>query len=133
MSTGWIRQYGAFIAVSGVAALVNLLARALFSRFLVYEIAVALAYLIGMSVAFVLNRKYVFPLQTAAMHSQYIRFSIVNVLALAQVWIVSVGLARIVFPAIGFTWQAETVAHAIGLAVPAVTSFVGHKYYTFRK
>ena len=52
-------------------------------------------------------------------------------LAVAQVWIVSVGLARFVFPAIGFTWHDETVAHVIGVLVPVVTSYLGHKHFSF--
>jgi putative flippase GtrA len=42
------------------------------------------------------------------------------------------GLLHIVFPAIGFFWHAEDIAHFIGLSVPAVTSYFGHKHYTFR-
>jgi putative flippase GtrA len=59
------------------------------------------------------------------------RFALVNIAAIAQVWIVSVGLARFVFPAAGFTWHAETVAHVIGVAVPVFTSYVGHKRFSF--
>lgn len=132
MKAGWIGQYGVFLAVSGFAALVNLLARIAIGKAVAYEIAVVLAYLIGMTVAFVLTRSFVFAARDGDAKAQYTRFAVVNALALAQVWVVSVGLLHVVFPAIGFTWHAETVAHAIGLAVPAVTSFVGHKYYSFR-
>lgn len=132
MKAGWIGQYGIFLAVSGFAALVNLLARIAIGMALAYEIAVVLAYLIGMTVAFVLTRSFVFAARDGDAKVQYTRFAVVNALALAQVWVVSVGLLYVVFPAIGFTWHAETVAHAIGLAVPAVTSFIGHKYYSFR-
>ena len=56
---------------------------------------------------------------------------IINLVALAQVWVVSVGLARLLFPAIGFGWHAETVAHVTGVAVPVFTSYFGHKHFSF--
>ncbi len=45
--------------------------------------------------------------------------------------IVGVGLDRFVFPAVGFTWHAETVAHVIAVASPILTSYVAHKYFSF--
>ena len=63
---------------------------------------------------------------------QLTRFALVNAIAFVQVWLVSVGLARLLFPAIGFTWQAEIVAHAIGVASPAVTSYFLHQHFSFR-
>ena len=65
--------------------------------------------------------------------SELFRFAIVNVFALAQVWLVSVGLARLAFPAIGFAWHAEDIAHLIGVAIPAVTSYFGHRHFSFAK
>jgi putative flippase GtrA len=53
--------------------------------------------------------------------------------ALSVVTAVSWMLARIVFPAIGFTSHAEDVAHVIGVCVPAITSYIGHSRYTFRR
>ncbi len=64
---------------------------------------------------------------------QFIRFAMVNAIAFTQVWLVSVGLARWLFPAIGFDWQAETVAHVIGVASPAVTSCFLHQHFSFRE
>jgi len=53
--------------------------------------------------------------------------------ALGFVWVISVGLARVVFPAIGMTWHADDIAHLIGVLAPAVTSYVGHRFYTFAR
>jgi hypothetical protein len=63
---------------------------------------------------------------------EYARFALANAVAFAQVWLVSVGLARLVFPAIGFRRHADTVAHLIGLASPVWTSYLGHKHFSFR-
>ena len=132
MTATFLRQYGAFLAVSGIAALVNLVARVAFSRFVIYEIAVALAFPIALTVAYILNRRYVFPNSDGNTRRQYVRFALVNLLALVQVWGISVGLLRLVFPAVGFEWHVELIAHAVGVASPAITSYFAHKYYSFK-
>jgi putative flippase GtrA len=56
----------------------------------------------------------------------------VNLAAVLQTVIISVALADYVFPSVGLQNHRETVAHAIGIMVPAVTSYIGHKYLSFR-
>ena len=56
-----------------------------------------------MTVAYLLNKQLVFDASGRGVTTEYLRFALVNLLAVAQVWIVSVGLARLFFPAIGFT------------------------------
>jgi putative flippase GtrA len=134
MTAGPSRQFVAFMLVGGIAALVNLVARILFSYVVIYEIAIVLAFVAAMTCAFVLNRRYVFvnASDNASDNAsrQYTRLAIVNLLALVQVWLISVGLVRL---AIGFIWQAETMAHAIGVVSPVITSYFAHKYYSFRE
>jgi putative flippase GtrA len=126
-----MRQFLLFVGAGGAAALVNIGSRLLFSRFLAYELAVALAYLVGMSLSFALNRRFVFTGAPGSAHAQYGRFALVNLAAFLQVWLVSVGLARFGFPAIGFAWHAETVAHVVGVLSPVATSFLLHKHFSF--
>jgi hypothetical protein len=54
-----------------------------------------------------------------------------NLLSLAIVWIVSVGLAVYVFRAAGFGWHAGDVAHLIGVLSPSVVVYFAHKHCTF--
>ncbi len=124
-------QFAAFVAAGMIAAVVNVAARLLLSRWMVYEAAVPLAYLCGMATAYALNRALVFARSGRGIGSEASRFALVNVLALAQVWLVSVGLARWLFPALGFAWHADTVAHVIGVASPIVTSYFAHKHFSF--
>lgn len=124
-------QFSRFLATGGIAALVNLGGRYLLNFLVVFEIAVVLAYLLGMITAFVLMRSYVFGASQRFIGAEIYRFVLVNGVALVFVWLVSVGLHRIAFPAVGFTWHPDTVAHAIGVAVPALTSYFGHRFYTF--
>ena len=98
----------------------------------IYEVAIGLAYFTGMTTAFVLARMFVFEAEAGDTKGQYVRFALVNVVAFIQVWCISVGLARLVFPAMGLTWQAETIAHVIGVVSPVVTSYLAHKRFSFR-
>lgn len=124
-------EFGRFLVTGGIAAGVNLVARWVLSHILVYEAAVAVAYLFGMATAYLLARAFVFVPSGRSLADEAWRFAAVNILALSQVWAVSVGLARLVFPAIGFDWYAEDLAHLIGVIVPAVTSYFGHRHFSF--
>jgi putative flippase GtrA len=86
-----------------------------------------------MTVAYLLNKQLVFDASGRGVTTEYLRFALVNLFAVAQVWIVSVGLARLLFPAIGFAWRAETVGHVIGVMVPVFTSYLGHQHFSFAK
>jgi putative flippase GtrA len=120
-----------FALAGGVAAAANILSRWLLSSFIRFEIAVVIAYLIGMAVAFVLTRQFVFERSDRRMPSEAMRFVLVNLVALAQVWIVSVGLAEWVLPGLGILWQKDLIAHVIGVISPIATSYLGHKKFTF--
>ena len=122
-----------FLALGGFSAGVNLVARFLLQPLLGFEVAVAVAYLIGMVVAYNLFRIFVFGASERGVASEFWRFTLVNMVALVLVWSISVGFARIVFPALAFSWHADDIAHCIGVLSPAVTSWIGHKRYTFDK
>jgi len=92
---------------------------------------VLVAYAIGMVTAYVLFRKLVFGRSGRSVASEGYRFVLVNIAALSLVFTVSVLLARVLFPLIHFTWHAQDIAHVIAVAVPAISSYVGHKKYTF--
>jgi putative flippase GtrA len=131
MNLASVPPFVRFLAVGGTAAVLNIGLRALLGRFMAFEWAVAFAYLIAMSTAFMGNRRWVFPVYTD-WRIAYWRFFVVNLAALAQVWLISVGLYRLIFPAIGFTWHAELMAHIVGVLSPVVTSYYAHKHYSFK-
>ncbi|MEQ8816895.1 MAG: GtrA family protein [Thalassobaculum sp.] len=126
-----VGEFGRFLLTGGVAAGANVVSRWLLSHAMVYEIAVVLAYLVGMVTAYLLSRAFVFARSGRTVADEALRFALVNAVALVQVWAVSVGLARLVFPAVGFGWHAEDIAHLIGVAIPAVTSYFGHRHFSF--
>jgi putative flippase GtrA len=127
-----VRKVFTFLLTGGIAALVNVVSRFLLTPVTGFEASVVLAYLLGMVTAFTLFRIYVFGPSSRSIGSESYRFVVVNLGALALVFAISTCLARLVFPAIGFTWHAEDIAHLIGVAFPALTSYVGHSRYTFR-
>ncbi len=120
-----------FLSTGGFAAVVNLLSRHELSKAVSFEIAVVLSYLLGMLTAYVLARHFVFQASGRSVVSELKRFAIVNIFSLVLVWSISIGLARHLFPAIGFGWHPEDIAHFIGVAAPAVVSYFGHRAYTF--
>jgi putative flippase GtrA len=121
------------LVTGGIAAVVNLASRYILNLFVSFEIAVFLAYLLGMMTAYMLASKFVFTDSGRSRGSQIKRFTVVNLFSLCIVWAISVGLEKLVFPAIGFSWHARVIAHAIGVIAPAIASYAGHRSYTFAK
>ncbi len=121
-----------FLLAGGVAALVNVLSRLLYSQAVTYTVAVVAAYLTGMATAYVLNRLLVFGPGDRGVPGEMLAFALVNLLAVVQTLVISLALAYYVLPAVGVVEHAETLAHVVGVIVPVFTSFVGHKYWTFR-
>ena len=61
------------------------------------------------------------------------RFTVVNLFAAAQVWVISVVLGEYAFPALAFRWHPLDVAHLIGVSVPVFTSYLGHRHFSFAR
>lgn len=126
-------RIGLFLIAGGIAAAANFGSRFVFSLWVSYPVAIVMAYLVGMAVAFVLMRRYVFDGGGKPLAPQVAMFALVNVAAVLQTLVVSLLLARWLLPAFGVTAHAEAMAHAVGVAVPMVTSYLGHKWGTFRQ
>lgn len=126
-------QFTTFLLAGGLAAAANIGSRAVLSRWIPFPAAVTLAYGVGMSVAFVLMRRYVFMAEAEPLGRQMVAFLLVNALALAQTFFVSLVLAYWLLPAFGVREHAEFLAHLAGVAVPVFTSFFAHRHGTFRK
>lgn len=125
------RRFVNFVLVGGLAASLNWGSRFVFDLAMPFEAAVVPAYLIGMVTAFALNRLVVFESSARPLGEQAWRFTLVNMAALAQIWLVSVGLERLLFPAIGFEFHSKAIAHGVGVASPVFTSYLLHKHWTF--
>ena len=127
-----IPQFLRFLIAGGIAAAANYGSRFVFSLWLSYSTAIVLAYLVGMTVAFALMRQHVFNASEGSLRAQLTKFIVVNVFAVLQTLVISLVLVHWVFPAFGIQAHAEAIAHLVGVLVPAVTSYFGHRMLTFK-
>ena len=126
------RNFLVFVLIGGFSSVVNVTARILIDRFVSYELAITLAFVIGVTSAFLLNRLFVFKPIPTAVGGQFFRFLVVNLATLVQVIALSALFARLIFPATGMRYHPYTIAHGIGLVSPLFTSYWAHKHFTFR-
>lgn len=126
------RQFIAFLITGGIAAIANFGSRIVYNEWVGFSTAIILAYITGMITAFVLARIFVFTNSRRALHSSAFYFVLVNIVAAAQTWIISIVLAFYVLPSMGVEIYVREIAHAVGVIVPVFTSFISHKYLTFR-
>ena len=127
-----LAQFFAFAATGSLAALTNLVSRYLFDFLMPFEVAVVLAYMAGMIVAFVLFQRVIFGNPGTPLRRRLIRFTQVNMIGMALAWTVSTALARIVLPALNWTFHPFEVAHFLGVAAPTLSSYFLHRSYTYR-
>lgn len=126
------RQFLIFLLTGGLAAAVNFGSRIIYNVWVDFSIAIVLAYITGMITAFTLAKLFVFKESQQSLHQSVIFFVLVNLVAVLQTWIISMGLAYYLLPAINIKLYAREVAHAVGVIVPVFTSYIGHKRWSFR-
>lgn len=122
-----------FLFTGGFAAFVNFFSRIISESYVSFEIAIVCAHLFAMVTAYCLASLFVFRPSGRSKTAEFSRFAVVNLFSLILVWCSSVGLANVIFPKIGFTWYSNDIAHMIGIMITAVSSYLGHKYFTFAK
>ena len=134
MRMGERAQVLRYLLSGGLAALANYGSRFVFSLWLPFEMSVTLAFFVGLAAGFTLMRVYAFAAtaSTRSLPSQAAWYVVVNMLALVQTLLISSLLLRWALPMLGVQRFAEATAHAVGVAVPVITSYFGHKRLTFR-
>lgn len=126
------RQFLVFLLTGGTAAAVNFGSRIVYNRWLPFSGAVILAYITGMITAFVLAKMFVFRSSSQSTGRSALFFTLVNIVAVVQTWAISMALAYYVLPALGVGYFVKEIAHAVGVAVPVFTSYLGHKRWSFQ-
>lgn len=126
------REFSLFLLTGGLAALINVISRIGFSGFMRFELAVLCAYAIGMLTAYLLSRRFVFIGRRISVKRSLAGFALVNLLAVLQTWLVSVGLRNWLLPLLGVVAFRDLIAHGFGVAVPVLSSYFGHKHISFR-
>ena len=126
------KQFLLFILSGGCAAIINIFSRAILSNFLTFENSIIVAYIIGMTVAFVLTKRFVFISKNNTSKS-FAAFSLVNLFAVVQTYFISLWCKDFIFPFLGINIFVELSSHVLGVLFPVFTSFFGHKYISFGK
>lgn len=126
-------RFKRFVSLGVVAASANWLARFPLEQLAPFAVAVAVAYMVGMVVAFILFRRFVFPASPRPIERQIKFFVLVNIAGVIQVWFVSIGLVYYLFPTIDFVGPlAKSIGHGVAIGVPTISSYFGHRYLTFK-
>jgi putative flippase GtrA len=126
------KQFLIFLCTGGFSAAVNFGSRIFFSQFMSFSSAIILAYIMGMITAFVLAKLFVFKKSKHSAVKSAFYFTIVNLAAVVQTWLVSLLMAYCILPWAGVSSNVEEIAHLFGVVVPVFTSFIGHKHLSFR-
>jgi putative flippase GtrA len=128
----WSQQFARFLLVGGVALLCHWLSRFAFNLFVDYGWAIVLAYLVGMVVAFVLNKIYVFPFSQRSLDFEIFFFFLVNIAAFPLVWVVAYVLGEWVLAKYLARAIALALAHGFAITLPVFVNYALHKLVTFR-
>lgn len=126
------KQFLGFLAVGGLAALLHWLARLFLSVWMPFSWAVISAYIVGMTVAFLLNSVFIFPKSEKPRHAQARDFVLVNLSFFPFVWLISVQVNNWL-KAIGMTSYSEGLAHAIAISLPMFATFLIYKFFAFKE
>lgn len=119
-----------FLAVGGVNTLVGYGVYAVFAWllsgvFLGYMVALIISYAVAITLAFVLYRRFVFVVK-GNVFIDFLRF--------ASVYAVSIAANLVALPfLVEVARLSPLAAQAIVLGVTTIVSFVGHKYFSFRR
>jgi putative flippase GtrA len=127
-----------FLLAGGMAAACNFGSRFFYSIFVDFSTAVVLAFLTGLTVGYLLTKFLVFTTSGNSVVHEMAWFVAINLLALAQTWGLSVYLAQLLpqyafFQGASGPQWSHAIAHGAGVILPVFTSYVGHRYLTFRE
>ena len=126
------RQFARFVLAGGLAAIANWVSRFVFNLVMSYPAATVAAYAVGMAVAFVLNKRYVFPYSRRPLAMEMSYFALFNLAAFPVVWVIAYLLGERLLPGLMPRQLALALGHGCAVAVPALVNFVLHKTITFR-
>ncbi len=129
------KEFVIFVLCGGFSAVFNLLARVWLDQFVSYALSVVLSYFVGMVTAFMLNRMLVFgkgSSESDLVARVFLRFALVNAVSMMQTVLVSLLFKEMIFPRMRMFYHPKEAAHFLGLASTTFTSFIGHKFFTFR-
>lgn len=123
-------QFLLFLGVGTSAAALNWLTRLVLDNWISFPAAVLLAYVVGMTTAFELNRRFVFPTSPRPVFKQAKVFILINLAFLPVVWGASI-LFKALLDDVGTMNFTEGIAHGLALALPVLITFLIYKFIAF--
>ena len=121
-----------FLFAGGIAAIVNFLSRVIFNLWFDFSVSVYLAYIAGMLTAFFLKKQFVFAKSRQPISHSIVFFILVNLVAFLQTFAVTMALLHYVLPYFSVIIMTHEISHAVGILAPVITSYIGHKRWSFR-
>ena len=126
------RQFILFIITGGASAIINIFSRIILSNFFRFEIAILISYGIGMIIAFILAKRFVFLNSNKSIKKSFPAFALVNLISVLQTFFVSILIKSCLLILFKNLSIIELISHTCGLGILVFTSFYGHKYITFK-
>lgn len=127
------KQFIVFLMVGLISLIINFCSRIIYNYSFSFSTSIILAYVTGMIAAFTLGKLFVFKNSKQTLTRSIIFFILVNLVGMLQTWFFSLLLAYYVLPALDVQSHTRVIAHLLGLTSPMFTSFLGHKFFTFRE
>lgn len=125
------RQFLAYVACGSMAALSQIGTRCAANLVMPFAAAVVLSYVIGMFVALVLYRRFVFSVNDRPIKRQVALFAMSYVLLFPLSFGVSVGAAALLSFVLAPV-DARMLGHTVGVGLPVFINFAFNKFVTFR-
>jgi putative flippase GtrA len=125
-------QFARFLVVGGIALATNWLSRFVFNWFVGYGWAIVFAYMVGILVAFCLNKIYVFPFSQRPLGFEILFFTVVNVVAFPFVLITAYVFGEWLLSGYMTRSWALALGHGLAITLPVFANFALHKFITFR-
>ena len=125
------REFLEFLFVGGIAASINWSSRYVLSWWFPFAAAVVVAYCIATIVAFLLNKRIVFPKSGRPLGKQARDFMLTNLALLPLVCFTSIMMPE-QLTNMGVVHYTEELAHAIAIATPVFITFLIYKLFVFK-
>ena len=123
-------QFARYLICGSVSSLVHIIARWILNRYIDFGWAVFLSYFVGMPVALILYRTFVFQGRDGNVGRQFALFSVTYFGFLPLTWFLSV-VSEPSLQAFLPAAYAQLLAHMIGVTGPVVLNFAYNKFVTF--
>ena len=120
-----------FVFFGLLAALVNFFARWVLNFYLPFQISIIFGHMTGMIIAFITFKNLVFQSQSY-WKKEINKFIFVNLVSFFHIFIFS-NLLYYFFIMSFDQATSENYSHGIAVASSALTSFILHKFFTFKK